>query len=187
MNPLSCALRIAQMGALVAVSLPASAATPLTPAALANCAAIAAPDSRLACYDALAGRTTPTAPSAPLAAAAPRAPVAVTAPVAPVAPAAPIAPSNPQNFGLTQAQLQPAAPAAPKGTDSIEARIAGMVDNPLGRSRVVLDNGQTWVFTEVTENMRLSVGDTVTIKRAALGSFLLTTPSKHAFHVRRTQ
>jgi hypothetical protein len=52
---------------------------------------------------------------------------------------------------------------------------------------VVLEGGQTWVLTELLDDPRLGPGDLVTIKRGALGSFMMTTPSKHQYHVRRIE
>jgi hypothetical protein len=52
---------------------------------------------------------------------------------------------------------------------------------------VVLDNGQTWAFAEAMDDPWLGPGAAVTIKRGALGSFLLTTASKHSYHVHRVQ
>ncbi len=57
----------------------------------------------------------------------------------------------------------------------------------MGRSTVVLDNGQTWVFSEALDDPRLVPGATVTIKRGSLGAFLLTTASQHRYYVHRTQ
>ena len=54
-----------------------------------------------------------------------------------------------------------------------------------GGVEVLLDNGQTWALNEPNE--QLGTGDAVTIKRAALGSFLMTTPAKKSFRVRRLQ
>jgi hypothetical protein len=55
----------------------------------------------------------------------------------------------------------------------------------LGNVRVALDNGQAWTFTATDALLR--AGDPVTIKRGALGSFLLTTPSHHTYHAVRMQ
>jgi hypothetical protein len=43
------------------------------------------------------------------------------------------------------------------------------------------------VLTEAEQDARLRPGDPVTIKRAMLGSFLMTTASNHTYHVRRSQ
>jgi hypothetical protein len=172
-----------------------AAAAAATGDALARCAAIDASAPRLACYDALAGRTPVTAVAAarPAAAATPAAamvasgpapmaasPAAAVAP--PVAAAAPAA-NDPQNFGLAQVQVH----TAPEGPKSIEVHVTQVIDNGVTRPSVVLDNGQTWTFTEAADDASLRPGDPVTIKRAALGSFLLVSPAKHSYHVHRTR
>jgi hypothetical protein len=165
---------------------------------LAQCAAVAAADTRLACFDALAARALP-GPAPQARPAAPVAPahgaVAATAPVpavgaagpaaagAPSAPpAAPAASEDPQHFGLSTAQLE-AAGQKSAGIQSIEARITGLAADQLRSGYVVLDNGQTWKCTD--GDMALNVGDAVTIKRAALGSFILISEANHSYHVRR--
>jgi hypothetical protein len=171
---------LAHLTLLLFGSLAARSAEVPSAGGLARCAAIAAPDARLACYDTLAGRPADRAPiaSAPSPAAAPRA----TASVAPApAPAA----NDSRNFGLTPAQMH----VTSAGPTAIQARVAKIIESRLGigHPSVVLDNGQTWTFTETNDDARLGPGDPVTIKRAALGSFLMTTPSKHTYHVHRTQ
>jgi hypothetical protein len=86
---------------------------------------------------------------------------------------------------LTPAQMHVTA----AGPTAIQARVTKIVESRLGigHPAVVLDNGQTWTFTETNDDARLGPGDPVTIKRAALGSFLMTTPSKRTYHVHRTQ
>ena len=74
---------------------------------------------------------------------------------------------------------------ASAGPTSIKARIAAISPGPNGQTYLVLDSGQTWTMGE--NDGWLSTGDAVTIKRAALGSFLLTAPSNHSYHVRRVQ
>jgi hypothetical protein len=109
-------------------------------------------------------------------AAAPVAPAVATV-QAPVSAAA-IA-SDPKNFGLTAVQ-QHTADVGPK---SIAAQISIVSSDQTGRTLVVLDNGETW--TVMDNDGRLSSGDAVTIKRAALGSFLMLTRSNHSYRVRR--
>jgi hypothetical protein len=178
---------------------------------MARCAVIPAPDSRLACYDALAHRpadkipsaiakgargpattaaTGTTAATAPAAGAAPAtASVPATAPAAApaalaAAPAqAPVSAAtiaaDPKNFGLTPVQQH----TADLGPKSIAAHISIVSSDRLGRTLVVLDSGETWSVMD--NDGRLSSGDAVTIKRAALGSFLMMTPSNHRYRVRR--
>ncbi len=157
---------------VLAPALPAAAAGD----GLAQCAAIDASAARLACYDALAGRAPATTVAAAKPAAAPTPAPAVAPPAAPAA-------NDPQHFGLAQVQVH-TAPEEPK---SIEAHVAQVIDNGVTRPSVVLDNGQTWIFTEAADDAALRPGDPVTIKRAALGSFLLVTPAKHSYHVHRTR
>lgn len=153
---------------------------------LAHCAAIAAPVARLACYDALAGRAPDGAAAAALAAPpASAATAAITAPAAGAPPAgAPPATNDKQNFGLSAYQLHPTPAGPPAVQLHIEKLIGGI---GTGRPTVVLEGGQTWVLTELLDDPRLGPGDLVTIKRGALGSFMMTTPSKHQYHVRRIE
>jgi hypothetical protein len=80
--------------------------------------------------------------------------------------------------------VQKPAEAAPA---ALQAHIAKIIDNRVGRGYAVLDNGQTWMFVDAADDAGLSPGDPITIKRGSLGSFVMLTPSKHSYHVRRTQ
>jgi hypothetical protein len=96
---------------------------------------------------------------------------------APVA-AAPI-PADPKNFGLSPAQQH----TTDLGPKSIAARISIVSANQAGQTTLVLDSGQTWIVMD--NDGRLAAGDAVTIRRAALGSFLMMSPSNHSYRVRR--
>ena len=78
---------------------------------------------------------------------------------------------------------QPAA--APAQPSVIRAAIARIDAGQFQSSSVVLDNGQVWVST--TGEMLVESGESVTIKRAALGSFILTSASRHSYYVRRVR
>jgi hypothetical protein len=187
-NPHQLALLVAFTALLGESPPPARADTIST--GLKHCAAIAGAEARLACYDTLSGRANQGASSSALpAAAVPAATAAAAIPAAaassPAAPTmAPVAPPDPaeaaRNFGLSTAQLH----TAPQGPQSIEAHVSQVsVDRSL-RSLVVLDNGETWASTD--GGLELNTGELITIKRAALGSFMLvSTTSKHSYHVRR--
>jgi hypothetical protein len=177
------------------LALPAAAAQ-LDASELARCAAVAGSNERLACYDALAASVLPGATSAlPGATLAPTAspPVASVAPAAQTTPVAAavagqsapasraVNPDDPANFGLTRQQLK----AIPSGPDSIKGIVSQLTEDRLNNVVVVLDNGQTWTFVE--QDPRLRPGDSVTIKRASLGSFLMTTPSRHSYRVQRSK
>jgi hypothetical protein len=205
---LNSAAQFASTTALLVVSLAAGGAPAPTAGEMAHCAAIAAPDTRLACYDALAGRSVDrSAPSAGVAAAAPNAPIAPTARAARAAASAPAATSasapasaNPAtataaaaapaagdaaSFGFTAAQVH----AAPVGPTSIQAHISKVTTDQLGRTYLVLDNGQMWTSSdsEAREDAHMGPGDPVTIKKGALGSFVMVTDSRRTYHVHRSQ
>ena len=156
------------------------------PNGLTQCSSISNTAERLACYDKLAGRA--TSPKAP-----PSSPAAATPAAAPVsaAPAAatpvPARASTPNDFGLNKVQkdrANDAAPNSPAEIKSITARVTGFRKGPSGRPRVLLDNGQEWEYEEDGDYL-LAIGDSVTIRRASLGSFLLATPAKIVHRVRR--
>jgi hypothetical protein len=181
--------------ALILMAASAAAAAPSNED-MARCAVIPAPDSRLACYDALAHRPADKVPSAAAKSTPAPAPIPVPAPTSVPAPAATAAAApaaaaaqapvsaaaiaaDPKNFGLTPAQQH----TADLGPKSIAAHISIVSSDQLGRTLVVLDSGETW--TVMNNDGRLRSGDAVTIKRAALGSFLMMTPSNHSYRVRR--
>ena len=148
-----------------------SSAAISTESGLARCATIVEADARLACYDALAGRATRNNSSVP---------VPVPAPAPDRASAAPPDPAVATgNFGLSAVQQH----TADQGPTAIEARITKVIVDQSQRGYLVLDNGQTWAITE--GEMLLDAGEAVTIRRAALGSFMLTSASKRSYHVRR--
>jgi len=194
--------------AIVGVALPAAAEErPVNASELARCAAISGGNERLACYDALAVVAVPgiriapatvaTAPAGGTAAAA----TSRTAPRGADAPSASVTqpdvasaagqtaqpaqaarsanPDDPANFGLTRHQLK----VVPAGPDSVKSTVSQITQDRLNNVYLVLDNGQTWGFVE--PDPRVRPGDSITIKRAALGSFLMTTPSRHSYRVQR--
>ena len=206
MSPVQFALLLALAG--LAPGILAAAAG--SESGLAKCAAIASAQERLACYDALSNPPGPSAaPAAPAAAPPAMAPAAptVAAPAAPAqkpgtaAPAPMAAPpvsvpvpapaaaapaaagaADGGNFGLSAAQQK----IAPTGPESIQAKVDHVYVNNASKSYVALDNGQTWTSTD--GNFDLFDGESVTIRRAALGSFMLvSTKSKRTYHVRRVQ
>jgi len=103
--------------------------------------------------------------------------------------AAPPARSNPQeDFGLTEAAKEARTPeAAGRAPPSISGKVASVARRPTGEFVVTLDNGQVWTQLDSYPVVRLAAGDTVTIKKASLGSYLLVTPGKTTARVRRTK
>jgi hypothetical protein len=171
---------------------------------LAHCAAITGADERLACYDTLArpkqspaaaakpapasgkasghAATTPPTTPATTASAAPTPAAAGTAAPAAAATGAAAAGATAgaaNSFGLTKHAAPEPAP------DHIQAHVTRVDTNRLGNVRISLDNGQVWTYNDPDALIR--VGDAVTIKRGALGSFLLTTPAHHSYKAQRSQ
>jgi len=177
-------------GSLV-LTLGVASADPLSSEGLARCAAVSSPSERLACYDTLAGRapeksaataSSKPAPQHPSAAPA-LAPTGSAPAAAASAGAAAIPPKasseDPSRFGLP-----PPPPVVPPPSQ-IEARVTWVNADSQGNVTVTLDNGQVWAVNQ--GNQWLQSGDNVTIRQAALGSYLLTTPSRHSYRVRRLQ
>lgn len=181
--------------ALMPLALPAVAA-PVDSSELARCHAMASRDQQLDCYEALAaaaaskGTTALVAPTAsdPSGSAPPTAPLPSAPGVAPVPggqraalSAAPYNPGDPANFGLSRRQVDP----PPGGPTAVKSIVSQMTEDRLHNVTVLLENGQTWTFIE--PEPRLRPGDSVTIKRASLGSFLMLTPSRRSYRVERTR
>jgi hypothetical protein len=169
---------------LAAAAITATAAT--SDSDMLRCAAIAARDARLDCYDALTHQLSNKAaapaavqiPATPPAPAPARAP-ASDSPASTQAPAAAVVASDPKNFGLTAAQQH----TLDLGPQMITANISILSSNQKGETVVMLDNGQTWSLTD--NDGWLATGQAVRIKKAAMGSYLMLIPSNHSYHVRR--
>ena len=152
---------------LVAAVLGAAGAEAAPPSAeLARCAAIGAADERLACYDALAKATAARPEGSP----------------APAVQPSQAGGDDPGRFGLATHKTQ-----VNGGQDSqkIAARVTSVREDRQGKVTVILDNGQTWAVHE--RDPLLQSGDAVTIRHAALGSYLMTTPARHSYRVQRLQ
>jgi hypothetical protein len=92
-----------------------------------------------------------------------------------------------KNFGLNGAQINERQPSPLRdlAPERIEAKVV-RVSNLAGGERIVtLDNGQAWMLTEVTSKGRLKPGDPVAVRTAALGTFMMVTPSKAALRAKR--
>jgi hypothetical protein len=181
----------------------ASAEPPATvpPGELQRCARLSADRERLACYDQLAGRAAQSAP-APLAhaaGAAGPAPAAAARAEPALAGSTPAAAAAGASAGAATGTAEAAAP--PPGTsfgsyaaehpkpppvaNSLEAPIAALGKSASGHTTISLEGGAVWELDEPDPLLR--VGDVVTIERAALGSYILHTPSKRAHRAHRLQ
>jgi hypothetical protein len=162
-----------------------------------RCAAIDDDRARLACYDSLFGRPTAPPPAGAAAVVAPASAsaaggTAVSAPAAaPPAVSAPTgAAANPAaDFGLTEAakRARESQESGQKPPESISGTVAKVGRQPAGELIVTLESGQVWTQVQVDTRARIAAGDTVTIKKAALGSYLLVTAGRYATRVRRVK
>jgi hypothetical protein len=93
-----------------------------------------------------------------------------------------------KNFGLNKIQVNERQPQPLRDLEPerIEAKVVRVTSRATGERIVTLDNGQTWLLTEATSKGRLKPGDPVTVRTAALGTFMMVTPSRAALRARRT-
>jgi hypothetical protein len=153
-----------------------------------SCTTIADDIHRLACYDS-AFKYSPPAPAAgssgtaaPIAS-PPVATAAAAHAAANSAVASPAVLERTDDFGLSQqAQRDRAGVVA---VESISAGVTRVDRNAADRLVVTLDNGQVWQQSETSSQVRVRPGDTVTIKRAALGSFMLVTAKNGSTRAKR--
>jgi hypothetical protein len=144
--------------------------------AVTACSTVKDPTERLACFDKLTpGGAPPAVATAPVRAPQSPAPPAVaTAPVR--------TPESPEDFGLSGVQITPRR----EQIQVITAQILVMGRAANGRVRLSLDNGQSWEIEDAPDQL-LAAGNSVTIQRASLGSYLMTTPLKATHRVRRVK
>jgi hypothetical protein len=178
-RPVLAGVSLATLAVCGAVTARADVAHADIPAsAMQRCAIIADVTRRVACYDALADLQAAPSVAAPLPTPAPI-PTAAPPPAASPPAASPPAASPPKDaFGLTTVQR-----AAPEQVQSIDARVVGFGRSSNDRPTVQLDNGQLWELDAA--DPLLAAAEPVTIRRGALGSFLMTTPAHHTHRVRR--
>lgn len=127
---------------------------------------------RLACFDRESARLVDT--SAPVAR---RADPPAAAPASVAAPPAAAA-SAEDKFGyrgnIARAELDKKQAQEKTEFEQLTGRISEIATLPHGELRLTLDNGQVWQQKAGDRGLRVKVGDEVTIKRASLGSFLLS-------------
>ena len=165
------------------------------------CASEADSARRLNCYDRIAAglpgpATAGAAPAQPApaqhAAATPPPTTSASPAAAPSAPAAPTPPapappapvsSNPAEFGVSNGPL--AAKRQAKSLKDISAVVTNVATRARGELVVTLDNGQVWQQNQAVDYFPLHVGDTVEISSGALGSYVLSAPSRRYTKVTR--
>jgi hypothetical protein len=94
-----------------------------------------------------------------------------------------------EEFGLNRQQVIERLPEQLREAepDRIEGTVKGVVVRASGERVITLDSGQVWVLTQVTSRGRLAAGDRVTIREAALGSYMLVTSTGVALRAKRLQ
>jgi hypothetical protein len=163
---------------LFAVSLSDRAETP----SLESCAAVDNPDERLACYDALAGRSPDdTAKASDIAPSAvdPVAPkTGITVPSAPaVTPTVPAVEQTPEAeaiFGLEHKQKP-----EEERPDELQVKWTRKMKDAHGKWIIALENGQVWRQTDSRRFNFKNPEQWVVISRGVLGSFFLGEPERN--------
>lgn len=138
---------------------------------LARCAAIQDDGERLVCYDKLAQGIEP---QSTIGAAIPE-----PGKARPTSPTPHSDADDKKLFGLTK----PLPAAQSPDAASLQAKVVDVSSDSLGNVYVRLDADQTWTLTDA--NALIRRGDAIVIKHAALGSFIMTTPSRRTYRVRR--
>lgn len=175
--------RIVALAALVLLPLTGTAQE--VGATLAACRAEPDDARRLACYDRAMGRVAETNQPA-----ATNRPVAASTPTEENAPAETKELSPEERFGRSGALAREEIDR--KNEESRElseltATVTEIWTRSDGLMVLTLDNGQTWSMNRPDPFFRIKTGDKVKIQPAALGSFLLSGPSKRSTRVTRTK
>lgn len=163
------ALAILLLSAPLAAAQPANPPTPEALASAYRCTEIQEDASRLACYDQAIGRLRQAESQGQI--------VAIDRERA--------ADLRRESFGFNLPNLARLIP----GGDSEVARIEMQVDRidelAFGRHSFVMSNGQIWTQVEPRNVTNIRPGDTVTVRQAALGSFMLSARHGAGYRVRR--
>ncbi|WP_259165984.1 type VI secretion protein [Xanthomonas sp. 4461] len=88
-----------------------------------------------------------------------------------------------REFGRNPAQASAMSPVKPPA--QVSATVVTVTYRADGTRVVVLDTRQRWALTEATSRGHLAEGDAVTIRTAAMGSYMLVTPGGVALRARR--
>lgn len=168
-----------------------------------RCTSIASDIERLACYDAAFGRSSPssqgaggatnaagvTATPMPDAARTPGV-VASTATASGVASSTSVddaAAKSREDFGLSEVDKRARKPSAEPELASITSTLSRISSRPTGELLLTLSDGQVWTQVQTDASFRAREGDTVTIRKASLGSFMMIGPDRIATRVRRVK
>ena len=127
-----------------------------------RCAQVGDNTARLACYNQVFGKPAETAA---------------------------VAPAPKKEFGFTDKALarnggQSATSSAP---DSVTAAVTSLARRRDGKFVVTLDNAQVWAQSEINSQADVEIGDSVVVRRGALGSYLLVTRAGIGTRVKRVK
>jgi len=179
--------KLLSVAALSSLAVSAAFAQSLPPS-VAACASEKDSLARLVCFDReVAKYTQPSARVAPT----PSTPAVATPPAPPVASTPPIAASpTADDFGVTGDLARKRAAAkgeVVEGPKELRAAVTKITSKPFGELILELDNGQVWEQNEKKSTFLIKVGDTVVIKPAKFGSFMLTSENGATSRVHRTR
>ena len=126
-----------------------------------RCALVRDDAERLACYDQAFRKPATAAPS----------------------------PASKEQFGFTEKEMarnsgQSAAMAAP---ESVTAAVKSLDLRHDGKFVVTLDNAQVWAQSEYNSQADVKIGDRITVRRGAFGSYLLVTKAGIGTRVKRVK
>lgn len=150
---------------LLLVSFSALTAEPAVPPEFLTCSHIRQNGERLACFDRAVAYFQSSGENVP-------------------------APSAENSFGLqtgvTESRAEQAKPKkSEEPLSSVTARVSEVSSARDGMKVFALDNGQTWRQTTGSTGVAPKSGDQITVRRGALGSFLMDVPNGPALRVRR--
>jgi hypothetical protein len=175
-------LRLARMIAVAVAVTSSPAALAEDTATAARCAGIGEDATRLACYDSVFRRGQQVIEPGTSKMPAAEAGTAVADGMGAAMP-------NDADFGLTdfdRTKRDTATSDKDVAPQTLTAKVASVSQaSSVSRWVVTLDNGQVWRQEESISRARLKSGDTVVIRKASLGSFLLIAPNASATRVVR--
>lgn len=94
---------------------------------------------------------------------------------------------NRESFGFSLPNLSRLLPGGDGAElpDRIESTVVRVVRRANGYHAFVLENGQTWVQVEAENARNVRVGDAIAVRRASMGSYMLSPARGSAHRVRR--
>lgn len=92
-----------------------------------------------------------------------------------------------ESFGFNLPSIADLMPRAGGDLQHLQLEVDRVVSLPDGRKLFVMTNGQRWIQVENESAHNVRAGDSVTVRRAALGTYLLTSERGGAGHRVRRQ